>query len=147
MNQRGPIVAPPSKIRADLRILAEQCKGCEFCIEFCPTSVLARSEGYNAKGYHYPVVVADTCVDCKLCLTICPEYAIWPVPRKGSSARRLSKAAQGNGAQGNSALRAEADPARNGLGPESHGNQKLGTECRGTREPGTKCRGTQETAA
>jgi 2-oxoglutarate ferredoxin oxidoreductase subunit delta len=87
MHRRGPIVMPPPKIRADVRILPEQCKGCEFCIEFCPTKVLAVSDEYNAKGYRYPVVVADTCVDCKLCLTICPEYAIWPVPRNGAASR------------------------------------------------------------
>lgn len=80
-RQRMPIVAPPAVVRADVRIVQEQCKGCEFCIEFCPTGVLAVSKDYNAKAYRYPVVVADTCVDCKLCLTICPEYAIWPVPR------------------------------------------------------------------
>jgi 2-oxoglutarate ferredoxin oxidoreductase subunit delta len=79
--ERDPIDDPPRAIRADVRVLTEQCKGCEFCIEFCPTAVLALSESYNAKGYQYPVVVRDNCVDCKLCLTICPEYAIFPVPR------------------------------------------------------------------
>ncbi len=88
MPRKVPIFAPPPPIRADVCILVEQCKGCEFCIAFCPAQVLARSEQYNAKGYHYPVAVADTCVDCKLCLSICPEYAIWPVARQAGTSRQ-----------------------------------------------------------
>ena len=39
-------------------ITAERCKGCGFCVEFCPTHVLALSSAFNSKGYHPPHVVA-----------------------------------------------------------------------------------------
>ena len=34
----------------------------------------------NAKGYHYPVVVAGkelACVNCRFCKLVCPEFAIY----------------------------------------------------------------------
>ena len=39
-------------------ITVERCKGCGFCVEFCPTHVLALSSAFNSKGYHPPHVVA-----------------------------------------------------------------------------------------
>jgi len=35
-------------------INVERCKGCSFCVEFCPTHVLALSSAFNSKGYHPP---------------------------------------------------------------------------------------------
>lgn len=61
-------------------VIAERCKGCRFCIEFCPEQVLAESDGINAKGYHYPVVAPDkesACVNCAFCKLVCPEFAIY----------------------------------------------------------------------
>ena len=61
-----------------IHVLKERCKGCGFCIEFCPKGVLVESEIFNSKGYHPPMVV-DTvaCVSCGLCELICPEFAIY----------------------------------------------------------------------
>jgi 2-oxoglutarate ferredoxin oxidoreductase subunit delta len=62
-------------------IVTDRCKGCAFCVEYCPRDVLAMSPGFNRKGYHPPEVIrADDCVDCGLCEMICPEFAIFPVP-------------------------------------------------------------------
>jgi 2-oxoglutarate ferredoxin oxidoreductase subunit delta len=67
-------------VKAEIRIIRDRCKGCAFCIEFCPQKVLVVSEEYNAKGYHPPKVAnPGACVDCDMCETICPEFAIFTV--------------------------------------------------------------------
>jgi len=56
----------------------ELCKGCGFCIEFCPTEVLEFSHQFNKKGYHYPVIAAEEqCNGCDLCGLYCPDFAIF----------------------------------------------------------------------
>ncbi len=71
-------VRPP---RGEVRILVDRCKGCEFCVEYCPRDVLAMSTEFNRKGYHPPVVVKEgACLNCNLCEVICPEFAIYAVP-------------------------------------------------------------------
>ena len=58
-------------------IVAERCKACGFCVEFCPSKVLAFSSTFNAKGYHPPQAVApDKCSGCDLCGMYCPDFAI-----------------------------------------------------------------------
>ena len=64
-----------------VKIIIERCKGCSFCVEYCPRDVLQISRKFNKKGYHYPEVMAEgLCVDCNLCEDICPEFAIYSVP-------------------------------------------------------------------
>jgi len=61
-------------------VKAELCKGCGFCIEFCPTTVLEFSKEFNSKGYHYPLMVAEEkCNGCDLCGLYCPDFAIFGV--------------------------------------------------------------------
>ena len=61
-----------------VNILAYRCKGCEYCIEFCPNDVLELSKEFNEKGYYPPVVKEEgKCVNCNFCETICPEFAIY----------------------------------------------------------------------
>jgi len=61
-----------------IHILENQCKGCGFCVEYCPKDVLSLSTDYNVKGYHPPVIVNEAeCAYCQLCEIICPEFAIF----------------------------------------------------------------------
>ena len=72
-------------------IVVERCKACGFCVEFCPTKVLALSSAFNSKGYHPPHVVApEKCSGCDLCGMYCPDFAIYgykePAPAKETAA-------------------------------------------------------------
>jgi 2-oxoglutarate ferredoxin oxidoreductase subunit delta len=61
-----------------VNVITDRCKGCNFCIEFCPKNVLESSGEFNAKGYHPPKIAnPDNCVACELCQLICPEFAIF----------------------------------------------------------------------
>ena len=63
-----------------VHILEDRCKGCGFCIEYCPRQVLQFSTRFNKKGYHPPSVLKpDDCVNCHYCEIICPEFAIFSV--------------------------------------------------------------------
>ena len=67
----------------DLHIIVERCKGCGFCVEYCPKDVLEMSTDFNRKGYHYPhILKQETCVNCNLCEMICPEFAIFCLEAK-----------------------------------------------------------------
>ena len=58
--------------------MVERCKACGFCVEFCPTQVLALSTAFNSRGYHPPHVVdPEKCSGCDLCGMYCPDFAIY----------------------------------------------------------------------
>ena len=64
--------------KGSVQIVVERCKACGFCVEFCPTHVLALSSAFNAKGYHPPYMVnPDKCSGCDLCGMYCPDFAIF----------------------------------------------------------------------
>jgi len=67
------------KIReVKIHIFEDICKGCRFCIEYCPKKVLEKSDKLNAKGFYPPYVKnEDDCVGCGLCQAICPDFAIY----------------------------------------------------------------------
>jgi len=66
--------------RGTVSINVELCKGCGFCIAFCPSGVLERSGNFNSKGYHSPHAVnPDACTGCDLCGMYCPDFAIFGV--------------------------------------------------------------------
>jgi len=64
--------------KGTVSIMVERCKACGFCVEFCPTKVLALSSAFNSKGYHPPhLVAAEKCSGCDLCGMYCPDFAIF----------------------------------------------------------------------
>src|SRR5207245_6131950 len=80
--QVGPVFIPlavgVTVAKGTVKIVVERCKACGFCVEFCPTKVLALSSAFNSKGYHPPHVVApEKCSGCDLCGMYCPDFAIF----------------------------------------------------------------------
>jgi len=75
----GGEMAASDKVSAklEIEIYRERCKGCGFCVEFCPHHVLAVSSEFNSKGYH-PPRVSDimACRGCKFCELACPDFAL-----------------------------------------------------------------------
>jgi len=65
-----------AKIKGDIAIDTERCKGCEVCIAACPFGVIAMSKEVNSKGYHYAMKVNDECTGCTNCAIVCPDGVI-----------------------------------------------------------------------
>ena len=66
--------------KGQVYILPNRCKGCGYCVEFCPEKVLIFSTEVNAKGYTYPIVEngkEDACIHCQFCNLVCPDLAIY----------------------------------------------------------------------
>ncbi len=78
---RKPLDLDKVKVpHGEVHIIQDRCKGCGFCIEFCPKDVLEFSEAFNRKGYHPPKVVKpDDCICCGECEMLCPDFAIFVV--------------------------------------------------------------------
>jgi len=54
----------------EITVLGNRCKGCEFCVTFCPKDVLKMEGGL-------PVAEApERCTRCELCVWVCPDFAI-----------------------------------------------------------------------
>jgi 2-oxoglutarate ferredoxin oxidoreductase subunit delta len=61
-----------------VRVETDRCKGCGFCVAFCPSDALELSREFNAKGYHPPLLVDQNfCSGCDLCGLFCPDFAIY----------------------------------------------------------------------
>ena len=80
---RKPLDSDKIKVpKGEVHILEDRCKGCRFCIEFCPKEVLEQSGGFNVKGVHPPQVKNGAiCVDCSFCAAVCPDFAIFSVKK------------------------------------------------------------------
>jgi len=67
------IATKPSQVHID----KERCKGCGYCVEFCPREVLKMSSELSPKGYYLAIVNDDSkCLACGFCELVCPEFAI-----------------------------------------------------------------------
>ena len=50
-----------AKVKGDIVIDIEKCKGCELCASACPQQSLELTRKLNSKGYHYIVKIEDNC--------------------------------------------------------------------------------------
>ena len=84
---RKPLDADKLQIpHGEIHIIRERCKGCGFCVEYCPKDVLELSIEFNYKGYHPPRAKnPDDCVHCGLCELLCPEFALFVKEKKGDN--------------------------------------------------------------
>lgn len=79
---------PKKKVSGYVELDVGRCKGCGFCIAFCPPHVLEFHRDYNAHGYHFPYLVnPDGCTGCDLCGLYCPDFAIHGVMVKNEAGK------------------------------------------------------------
>ena len=62
----------PPMPRGRVTVFPNWCKGCNLCVEFCPTHVL--EQGQDGR-----VIVAhpERCTACRWCELHCPDFAIF----------------------------------------------------------------------
>ena len=77
-----------AKVKGEVKIAIETCKGCELCIHECPQETLVMSDELNQRGYHYAVVAVDNCTGCTNCALVCPDACI-TVYREQRGKRKL----------------------------------------------------------
>lgn len=65
-----------AKVKGDVVIDIEKCKGCELCIIACPETTLGLSAKINQKGYRYAVTINHNCTGCVNCALVCPDAVI-----------------------------------------------------------------------
>ncbi|MDY0060961.1 MAG: 4Fe-4S binding protein [Myxococcota bacterium] len=65
----------PRKRTKQLLVRPEWCKGCNICVSFCPTHVLALD-----RDGKIVIVHEEACTECRLCELRCPDFAIELVP-------------------------------------------------------------------
>ncbi len=79
MTEETTVEKTPRKKRSGRRmprgrvtVFPNWCKGCNLCIEFCPTQVLALGDDGR-------VIVAhpEKCTGCRWCELHCPDFAIF----------------------------------------------------------------------
>ena len=53
------------------------CKGCGFCIKYCPKTVIKIGTEFNQQGYKFAVPADEkSCIACGTCALMCPDAAI-----------------------------------------------------------------------
>ena len=60
-----------------IRIIEGLCKGCGYCIEYCPNKVFEKPDRQNKKRTTPPKIVhQEKCTMCELCTMLCPDFAL-----------------------------------------------------------------------
>ena len=69
--------ARKAAVPVQIYIDKDRCKGCGYCVDFCPREVIKMSSELNPKGYNLAAVEhEDRCLACGFCEAVCPEFAI-----------------------------------------------------------------------
>lgn len=92
-SQQDKAMAPsegPPGAKGTVHLTEDRCKGCSYCVVFCPTNALAMGGRLNRKGYHLPELAhPEKCNGCDMCGLYCPDFAIFGVrlkPKKTEAA-------------------------------------------------------------
>ena len=66
-----------AKRRFKVEINKKLCKGCYFCVRYCPAGVFTKSDEIGELGYNLAKVeFPEKCTGCRLGLLYCPDLAI-----------------------------------------------------------------------
>lgn len=67
-----------SKIKGQIVVNTNRCKGCSLCIDACPKGVISlAAKKVNVSGYPYiEAVNPDNCIGCASCAIVCPDGCI-----------------------------------------------------------------------
>ena len=66
-----------AKFKGAVVVNTERCKGCDLCVQACPSHVLGLADQVNSKGYHFSEIKhEDDCVGCSACGYVCPDACI-----------------------------------------------------------------------
>jgi len=66
-----------AKVKGAIIVDIQRCKGCQVCIDACPTDVIGMAEEVNSKGFRYAFMRhADACTGCANCAIVCPDGVI-----------------------------------------------------------------------
>jgi 2-oxoglutarate ferredoxin oxidoreductase subunit delta len=77
-----------SSPKGTVYLTEERCKGCSFCVVFCPTKALVMGGRMNSKGYRLPeLAYPEKCNGCDMCGLFCPDFAIFGVSFKKQKKR------------------------------------------------------------
>ena len=57
----------------NLKINAERCKSCEYCVISCKKGALKISTKINKEGYAHVEVDESKCILCGICYQVCPD--------------------------------------------------------------------------
>ncbi|MCI0469235.1 MAG: ferredoxin family protein [Nitrospirae bacterium] len=70
--------AAKKKAKGKIVIDRDLCKGCKYCVIYCPKGLIVMDGTFNSMGY-FPAMFEDKereCTGCAICAQMCPEIAI-----------------------------------------------------------------------